>query len=530
MDPYPTTPDHATTRGRVAELSRLQFLLDRPAPAHVSIVGPKDIGKTLLLQALKDDAVSWDRFAAVALWDIRRHTPATDDAFFEGFATVVGDALENGHPTLAECLHEEPTLDMVQDVFEELTEGDTRVLLLVDHLDRALRQPNITKGLWDNLRALAIGGALTLVTATPKRLRELTDADSRTSEFWNVFAPPVELGPFSEAGLDEFLQPLQIAKGALSPPVRKEFERQTGGVPLLSALLADRLMRRPGDVVGKADVSDVGEQLAQSSDYVASLWDDTPAPAQALLVELAARGDEGVPEAGVPRDRLADLTRRGYVTTTSAGRVASTSRIVLEHASLHQASAGDLARLFGPEADTVSNTRALLELRLSAIAGGDDVLRNDAARAVRDLHPNPVRALGSLRDFAHAALDAIWAVVAPGRELDRGTVDAWYGSSQNWVRRRAIPLVEKTGYRIPGSRKEQEGVLNLLTDPALHGSAPVSDGTYRLLVAVRELGNYGHHVSDAGSEEVPFETAAAACALGIELFRRLAGELDDSRS
>ena len=524
MSPFYPNPDHAQPRGRDLEVEELRRLLDRPAPVHVSVVGPKGIGKTLLLRQLVSEARSWEPFSAVAHWDVRRHTPADDDAFFQGFAGAIADALEGPYPTLAEVLRDDTSLDMVQEVFEVLADENERILVVIDHLDRALRQPGISKGLWDNLRDLTLG-PLTLVTATPKRLRELTDADSRTSEFWNVFAPPVLLGPFTPEGTDAFLAPLTHQKGPLSPPTRKEFDRQTGGVPLLCALLAGRLSEDPSPTVEKASVTAAAEDIGRSSDYVASLWGDIPAPAQALLTELAARGEEGVPSEGVPRDRLSEIERRGYTTLNSAGRIAPTSRIILDHAALHQASANDLARLFGPGADAEANMRALLELRVEAVDGGDPVLRNDVERAVRDLHPNPVRALGSLRDFAHAALDAIWAVAAPNRELDRSVVDAWYGSSKNWVKRRAIPLVEKTGYRVPASRKDQEGVLNLLTDPSQHGIAPVSDGTYRLLVSVRELGNYGHHVADAGNEDVPFETAAAACALGVELFRRLAEEL-----
>ena len=522
---YPTVPDHATPTGRGPELDQLQSLLDRPNPAHVSIIGPKGMGKTLLLRALLDQAKQWDRFAAVGLWDLRRHTPASDAAFFEGLAHALADALPDHHATLADYLREEPALEMVQDVYGELVKAGDRVLLVVDHLDRALRQPDITKGLWDNLRSLAIGGALTLVTATPKRLRELTDADSRTSEFWNVFAPPVELGPFSSEGLSEFLGPLEATKGTLSTPTRKEFERQTGSVPLLAALLAGRLLQADA-AVEKADVSNAADALARSSDYVASLWADTPAPAQGLLVELATQDDSGLPKKGVPRDRLADLLSRGYVTTTSAGNVAPAARMVLTHAGLHQVDAGDLARLFGPDADAKSNQQALLELQLEAVQGGPDAVRIDAQRAIRNLTLTPKGSLEAVRSLAHAALDAIWDAHYPDRLLPRETVDAWHRHGSDWARRQAKPLI--IDYKLPAgrhARASHEKILGLLTDPAEFGEVRVTEGTHRLIIMTREAGNYGHHVGDAGHEEVSFEMAAAVCALGVELVRRLASEL-----
>jgi hypothetical protein len=527
---YPTNPDLATPVGRGAELAALRALLDRDTPSNVSVVGPKGIGKTLLLRALAGEAPTWGRFAAVALWDVRRRTPPDDDAFFAGAAGALAEALAASHADLAAYLRDDPSLDMVQEVLGELEREGARVLLLVDHLERALRAPGISKGLWDNLRDLVVRGALVLVTTTPRRLRVLTDADARTSEFWNVFAPPVELGPFSPADVALFLGPLDLERGPLAPPTRKEFDRQTGGVPLLCALLAGHLAESATTTVEKATVADAAGALAHESDHVANLWGDLAGPAQDLLVELAVRGEEGVPAADVSRDRLADLGLRGYVTQTSGGRVAPRARMVLDHAALHRADAGDLARLFGPDADANANARALLELRLDAVSGGPAYVRSDAERALHDLKSNPARALSALRELAHTSLDAVWNAHFPDRKLPQETVDAWHQRGSEWVRRQALPLVER-GYKLPvgrNARAAQEKVLGLLTDPAEHGEVSVSDGTFRLIVALRELGNYGHHVADSGTETVPFQTAAAACELGVELFRRLTAELPKS--
>lgn len=521
--PYQTNPDLASPLGRSAELAELRALLDRDTPSNVSVVGPKRIGKTLLLRALARDAAGWGRFAAVAQWDVRRHTPASDAAFFAGAATALAGGLAASHPDFSEFLRDEPSYDSVEEVIGALEDEETRVLLVVDHLERAMREPGISKSVWDNMRGLVQRGALVLVTATPRRLRELTEPDARTSEFWNVFAPPVDLGPFSPDDIGLLLRPLEQARGVLAPPSRKEFDRQTGGVPLLCVRLAGRLAEEPATAVEKAAVVEAARTLAHESDYVASLWDDLSAPAQAVLVNLAAQGDDGLPAEDVPRDRLADLALRGYVTRTSASRVAPGARMMLDHASLHQASAGDLARLFGPSADVAANTRALLQFRLEGVEGGDGLLRSDVSEVVRGLSARPERALKRLRELSEAATDAIIEAESP---IPYDTVQKWRQSKKigAWAQEKA-PSGSDFVLR-PTDRWLALRALEYLTDPREAGRprTGLTHGTVEVLSAMRTLGNYGVHVAEY-KETVPVELATAAAFLGVELFRRLSEEI-----
>ena len=529
MNPYQTNPDLAKPFGRDAVLAEVRALLDRPTPSHVSIVGPRSMGKTLLLRALTERARGWGRFVAVAPWDVRRHTPRDDEAFFAGFAAAVGESLHEAHPDLAGLLRDEPSIGMIQDVFGELESDGSRVLLVVDHLDRALRQPEISKDLWDNLRDLTKRGALVLVTATQEPLRELMTADTRASQFWNVFADPIMLSPFSEADLDAFLAPLQGEKGVLSPPARKEFERQTGGVPLLCTLVACDLYVSPNEGVEKADVSGVAAALAQTSQHVGSLWDDIPAPVQGVLVEVTSRGEEGVPVVDVSRHRRGGLVARGYVRESSAQRLVPAARMMLDHAARHEASAGDLARLFGSGSDADTHTRALLQLRIEAVDGGTPELRSDIERAVRDLFPQPVRALGSLRDFAHTALDAVWDAHYPDRALPRGVVDAWYRRGLGVGEEAGDPARREDRVPLPSgryARSEQEKILRLLTDPAEQwGGLRLRWDTSVSSPSRASLATTGSTSGTPARRRSRSSTAAAACVLGRRALPRLVEEM-----
>src|SRR5690606_34830953 len=115
--------------------------------------------------------------------------------------------------------------------------------------------------------------------------------DSLTSYFWGIFADPVEIGPMSERDVDALLEPLERTGGKLDTVTRKEFDRQTGGVPLLAVCLAARLLSKmeEGGTIDKATVAHEAEGLATGSDHVANLWADIPGPAQAVLVDAIAR-------------------------------------------------------------------------------------------------------------------------------------------------------------------------------------------------------------------------------------------------
>ena len=362
---------------------------------------------------------------------------------------------------------------------------------------------------------------------------------------WNIFADPTPVGPFSDEDLDAFLEPLASAVDGWSTPERKEFSRQTGGVPLLAAELGSKLLRlaRVGKSVTKADVAREAEALGDGeNDRVAHLWETAPPAVQAALFEVnkgAEAGDEQIPAAAFAEERLAALTSRGYVTVQSAGTVVPNAQIMLRYAGRHGAQQSDLDRLFlGGQAD--ANTKALLELQLAAVEGGDPYLRTDIDRAIRDLSPRPVDSIKKLRAFSEECLKQVMQAEFPDGHIPGQLIWRWFYSQgqekgrESATAKRVFPPVDswstpasQSGAFPSGRNSHNESceLLFLLTHPKCEGSASyMTDGTVRLLKLVHDIGNYGVHVDDY-EEEVPFSMAAALCAVGVELLRRLATEL-----
>lgn len=543
--PYETNPDVAECYGRDRLLAEIEGLLNRKTPAHVQVIGPEGIGKTLLLRKLAARARGWGRFEAVIEWNLRRRTPTDDPSFFGAMGRVVSEGLAAAGSAHAGWVDEHADLEDFQELLEAMASDGARLLVLMDHLDRAIDEAGIGKELWDNLRDLAQSGALTLVTATPRRLRLHCPKGSRASLFWNIFADPTPVGPLSEEDLEEFLEPLKAAVQDWAPPAQKEFAKQTGRVPILAVELANRLLQKAeqGESVTRSVVTEEADALGDGeNDRIAHLWEVAPPPVQAALYEIHKRytdGDEAVPADAFPEDRLDDLRARGYVAVHASGEVAPGARIMLRYAGRHGASQSELARLFlGAQADV--NKKALLQLELDAIPGGDPYLRTDIERAIRDLTPRPVDAIKKLRAFSEEGLKHVLHAEFPDGHVPGALIWGWYHSvgeergRESATAKRVFPAVEswsspneQSGAFPSGRNSHNESceLLFLLTHPKCKGEAKhVTDGTARLLKTIHDVGNYGVHIDDY-EEAVPFSMAAALCTLGVELFRRLAAEL-----
>lgn len=516
--PYHSDPYHAVPLGRQGLLDELEMMTNVPTPRNVSVVGPTGSGKTLALRAFADRAMSWDRFTGVVVWDLRRHTPTTDDEFFQGLASILAEALRAGRNDLAGLLAE-GTLASVQIASAELVDDDQMVLVVLDHVDRALGQEGITRGVWDNLRDLADGGALVLVSATPGSLVQYAPPDSRQSPFFNVFAGPVRVGPFSDDDLDAFLAPLESKVGPLSPPTRRAFERHSGRAPVLCSLVASALYEET--VVDRATVDAAGPSVVNHP-HVSRLWETLSAPEQRLLADLSTSEGSLGADTQSP-DVVAGLEGRGLVRETSAKEVAPLSLIALAYASQQGGPVTDVARLFGPDADAVANTRLLLEFRLQSADGAPDDILSEALEVVKGVSNRPGRALKRLRELQEIATDLLVRAESP---VPYDTVCAWQGSQgvDDWVKNK-IPK----GSDLTLSSHERGLALRAfehLTDPREAGKPKtgLSHGTVELLKAMRRLGNYGVHAAEY-NETVPVELATAGAFLGVELVRRLASEL-----
>src|SRR3712207_4505772 len=176
-------PGIATLRGRAEEWKKLMRRLEKPVPDHVSVVGPRYIGKTVFLNAIADYfAGKHDHFDGCVYWNVGHETPQTDAEFYRAFGRHVGKAV-SVFDTVSNYLDVETAdYEKLSDAFAMLDEDHKKVLVIMDSLDNLLRAGDLSKNLWDSLRALAETSSLRFLMGSQKRLREIVGSpDARTS-------------------------------------------------------------------------------------------------------------------------------------------------------------------------------------------------------------------------------------------------------------------------------------------------------------------------------------------------------------
>ena len=169
--------------GRAALVQCIESHLSKPTPDHVSVVGPKHYGKSVLLRHLADAyrAGSSGYLTAVHI-DLRHDTPRSDGAFKRRFAAEVKKALREkeietalrpDQVRLSEYIDpDDPAIHELLDlVFTELEDENARILVVLDGFDYALAGTELTRDLWDQLRSLAQRASLRLVTGSRRPLR-----------------------------------------------------------------------------------------------------------------------------------------------------------------------------------------------------------------------------------------------------------------------------------------------------------------------------------------------------------------------
>ena len=500
--------------GRERLFDRLCRHLTKASPDHVSAIGPRLFGKSVMLKHLASHFPQ-DHFVGSVYWDLRYSTPRTDAEFRNQFARQVKDRLQSVRPDLAEYLEpdDEEVSDLLMLLFDTLKDDGVRLLAVLDGFDHLLGDLGITRNLWDELRALTQTSGLCLVTGSRARLLDLCmDEESRTSNFWQVFHdPPFEVGIFEDDDWAGFLAPFVASGIAMDGSAEKEIRNWTGGVPVLAAGLADRLMakHRKGETISKADVDRTAREMASAPlSTVLALWNDCSIDLQSLLTELS---DSDVPVSDVPDRRQRELLSRGYARESRSG-LRSSCRLMAAYARERKSEVAYLNRLFGRPGRFENNIQGMLELRLEGIANrADPKLAGLVKNAIRDLHPDPDTAVMWMRNVADTAFDLIWKAELP---VNKSLPEDW----------KSLYTVGEAPDRLPQSRGAQCHALRLFTGTEKNPRVAqfVTKPTCLLVDHIHSIGNFGQH---RGGQEISLPTAASFCLSAIELCERLTMEL-----
>lgn len=513
--PYPVLGLKVPTlRGRKRALDEVIRHLIKSTPDHVSVIGPKLVGKTVLLHGLKDYfSKEGSPYAATLYWDMRHGSPSTDKEFYRAFAGRLRQALQAVDPELAAMLGEgeEKIQSDLSSAFELLRDESKKVLVILDGFDELLHATGITGNLWDYLLSLAQYPSLCFVTGSRRRLRELcASPESRTSDFWNIFFDtPITLGPFDEEDWTDFLGPFSEQGVTIDSSAKKELGNWTGGIPVLAAALASLCLKSGRTSISKAEVDQTAEEVLNAyQDHLDTLWDDCSAEEQGDLVDLAQKGGFSLSE--IPAPRRDSLVLRGYAASTG-NKLRLACRLMEKHAVLRGENLSDLRRVFGSVDRYERNIQAFLELRLAQVKNADSELKGYIEKAVRDLLPESKHSIVWMRSIAERALDLIWEKELPTKEVPREWTESWKQDER-----------DPPAGLIPSERRKQIYLLRLMGDSKKAGNTRVSRPSYLLLEYIHSVGNFGQHTE---GQSVSLQFGAVTCFSAIELYEQLAKEL-----
>lgn len=518
--------DIAPLIGREAVMRRIWNDLTKTSPSHLSVVGPRYSGKSVLLHGLAERMMGEDSpYNATILWDLGHQTPESDGEFIAVLCHRLGEGLRSVNPDYAQHVGSLGG-DDYQDLREFiglLAKEGARILMLWDGFDKPLATGRLTRGLWDRLRELASYPSLRLVTATRKNLRELIRSEeSVSSDFWNIFDPvPVKVGV-----LDDTDREAVYAATGLSffDPARTELENWTGGVPPLFLAVVN-------EVIGICPTSGADKNTVNQAASLANmkvsgildcLWDDCRPEAGDLYTILVAKRMLPVNETG--KSERTELIEKGLA-TLSGGRLHATCRMLKEYVKESRPDAGSMARLFGEWEGYRSNIRGLLERRLAHISRFDDRLYRYVELSISLLPSDPEASLNNLTSIEERALDVIWQRECGTDRTFPSEIRSYWTMPPRDGDKLVRGMMEHDSWAVPSDRGRQIGLLQLLTgsrqDFDSKAKATPKD-TYVLINAIHSYRNRNQH---GAGQDMHLGVAVAALMTCIELLACLDREV-----
>ncbi|MEM7247565.1 MAG: protein kinase [Acidobacteriota bacterium] len=182
-----TNPEHFF--GRTQPLATLLARAGAEKPQCVSIVGPRRIGKSSLLQRLAiEQAREGDSPLLFLHHDLEASGSQSTEKFFGKLTSKLERLLRKRDMPIPEVTDAEDAEERFTELVELLTEEGCRVVFLLDEFDTVTLNPHFDADFFGRLRYLTNCHALAWVTASFVELTELCHShDVRQSPFFNVF-------------------------------------------------------------------------------------------------------------------------------------------------------------------------------------------------------------------------------------------------------------------------------------------------------------------------------------------------------
>ena len=494
--------------------------------SNLSVIGPRWIGKTVLLKAIADRAVddSESTYSLVLHWHLGHVCPTTDAEFNSELCKQLRQAMLN-HPNDYSDYQDyllEGSYSHLKEITDLLDDAGESILMLWDGLDKPLGQDNLTIDLWDQMRSLIDGRKHKIVTATRAPLDLLIrNEKASTSEFWNIF-DDVYIKPFDETNLDELIG---LARLELTSGGKTELSNWTGGHPRLLLELLNRLAA--GDYRVPIDHSSVVEAATGMTrdvrSWLRSIWNECPQAGQEAYQTLLRNGEANLQELGSAQVEL--LKDRGFA-VAHRNKVKPSCNLLREHLRNTSGDSGGLARLFKAPDDFRSNIREVMRIKLEHIPTVDTDLQRWVGQSILGMPDHPGDCLTNLTDIRDRALDLVMQYeFGSERCVPEDKFDYWDYTLQKNNNKVISTIRGQNSLRIPNERALQIGLLQLLTGgiPGLVSRASaVSKDTYEMISAIHGLRNRKEH---ADGQSVSESVAVATIMTCLALLDRLASEL-----
>jgi hypothetical protein len=502
---------------RGEDRSRIMQHLSKFTPDHVSLVGPRYIGKTVLLRALSDIVVTGQSSVVDCVyWDLRHNTPKSDEEFYQRFAQQLQPHMRKIDPALGTFLDESEgiTFYNIKSLFEILSEDKKTVVIMFDGLDPVLRNTEIRKDLWDSLRGLADMSSFRMVTGTRQPLRELCmSPDSKTSDFFNIFAMNVRrLGPLTDRDSQEFLQPFIDRGISVSTASTQMLRKWCGGIPLLTAALCLDLWNTVDDgkpLTPQIIDSRAGDLCADETlqDYLYDFfWRDCSEQERSVLAEIVRqyRTDRPTTDPAVQT-----LMQKGFLANSQNG-LTCPSKFMYVYASQQGESVTRLRSLFGSVQDFEENSQALLELRLSQFVKIDVTLRSHIEAIIGFLR-EPIEGAKLIRLFADRAYTIVLEHEVPSGELPQQWLDEWTREGLRDIPGKQLPS--------PSNRAARYFLVKNIADTRYSlQHRRITPDMQLLLAHLKLLGDFGHHLdSRVPTSSFMFSVCVTALELATQI-------------
>lgn len=517
--------------GRHDLLDELMRELSKESPSHRSVVGPRYVGKSVLLHALAERMRTGDSpYRAVIEWDLGHSTPTTDEGFLRALCEKLGDGLvADGIGDYGDYLRaiREDYYNELANALDAMAREGIRVLMIWDGFDKPLSSGSFTRNLWDNLRELSLGEGLRLVVASRRRLHDLIrDESSVTSDFWSIFGNVVPVGPMDSADVSAVLE--CVPESAFTQGALSELKNWTGhNPPMLLSLINQVLDTKPVGPVSNDDVNRAATAVDQLvGPLLKDLWSDCSIQAQDLFRELSDGRARSVRE--VLAEHLYELTSKGFA-TREGEKVRGACRLLRRFVDQTEDDSGVIGRISGTWDTYRENIRTILARRLNHIDRYDDRLFHLIERSLEDLPDYPNECLNGLTGIRDRTLEIIWdAEAGADRRIPERTTEYWSAPSRI-DDRLLLRMRDSNDWRVPRSDPAvQIRLLQLLTGSAQgfeSRAGAANKDVYVLLNAIHGYRNRGQH---SDGEPIRLGVAISAMMTAIELAAILGESLGHS--